>query len=249
MVSALSCVPGENGAAQSSNELTIYFVRHGRTIFNQLGRVQGLIDSPLTDAGINQAISVGKGMADIEFVAAYSGYPGRQRQTALLILQQNNNRTPLLTEHTGFNEWSFGGFEGGSNIALWNPIFQQYGYEFDEDWTYYDDVFELIGGDRGFADAIAANDEYGLAERYDDILSRAQAGLDHLIENSLAAGGGNVLVVSSGSQIPTILYILFPELEGEGIDVSNGSVTTVKYANGVFSLISINDTSFRDASY
>lgn len=33
----------------------IYFSRHGETIFNKEGRLQGISDSPLTDVGIEQA--------------------------------------------------------------------------------------------------------------------------------------------------------------------------------------------------
>lgn len=30
----------------------LYLMRHGQTLFNQLGKIQGACDSPLTEAGI-----------------------------------------------------------------------------------------------------------------------------------------------------------------------------------------------------
>ena len=34
---------------------TLYMMRHGQTLFNELKRMQGWSDSPLTDLGIRQA--------------------------------------------------------------------------------------------------------------------------------------------------------------------------------------------------
>ena len=39
-------------------ELKFYFVRHGKTLFNLKGRMQGWCDSPLLDEGIQQAKNV-----------------------------------------------------------------------------------------------------------------------------------------------------------------------------------------------
>ncbi|MDH4015859.1 MAG: histidine phosphatase family protein, partial [Actinomycetota bacterium] len=35
--------------------LTIHLVRHGQTLFNHRGLVQGWVDSPLTEMGVAQA--------------------------------------------------------------------------------------------------------------------------------------------------------------------------------------------------
>lgn len=34
---------------------TLYLMRHGETLFNQLGKIEGWSDSPLTENGIKQA--------------------------------------------------------------------------------------------------------------------------------------------------------------------------------------------------
>ncbi len=34
---------------------TLYLMRHGQTLFNSLGKIQGWCDSPLTEAGKSEA--------------------------------------------------------------------------------------------------------------------------------------------------------------------------------------------------
>lgn len=99
-------------AADKKDEITIYLVRHGKTFFNTTGQVQGFADSPLTDKGIEQAKQVGKGLKNTKFDLAYSSDLGRQRNTAKLILAQNKNKTPKISEHDGFKEWNYGALKG-----------------------------------------------------------------------------------------------------------------------------------------
>ncbi|MGM0167333.1 hypothetical protein IGI39_002314 [Enterococcus sp. AZ135] len=103
---------------KDKDEVTIYLVRHGKTFFNTTGQVQGFADSPLTDKGSAQAKQVGKGMKNTKFDLAYSSDLGRQRNTAKLILAQNKNKTPKISEHDGFKEWNYGGFEGKTNAEM-----------------------------------------------------------------------------------------------------------------------------------
>lgn len=37
----------------------LFLMRHGQTLFNELKRIQGSSDSPLTDKGIADAVEVG----------------------------------------------------------------------------------------------------------------------------------------------------------------------------------------------
>jgi probable phosphoglycerate mutase len=100
-------------------------------------------------------------------------------------------------------------------------------------------------GDRGIADAIAAADPLGLAEDYDEILRRSKEAMDQIISESATAGGGNVLIVSSGSEIPTILNMLVPE-QYKGQNIGNCTVTILAYKNGRYTLGVVGDGSYLD---
>eukprot|EP01038_Epipyxis_sp_PR26KG_P011196 gene11196-15016_t len=47
--------------------IRVYFVRHGQTIANKDGILQGHIDFPLTDLGVNQAEVAGDSLRDVQF--------------------------------------------------------------------------------------------------------------------------------------------------------------------------------------
>jgi probable phosphoglycerate mutase len=220
-------------------EVTLYIVRHGKTLLNAAGRVQGSVDSPLTETGLAQAAKVGKGMKDISFIGAYSGDLGRQRHTAQLILAENANPPPL-TELYGLREWNYGGFEGKLDAEMWTPVMKSCGLTFDADRTGFARMVAILG-DRGIAEAIAAADPLGTAEHYDEILKRSREAIDRIIRESANAGGGNVLVVSSGGMIPTILTMLVPDQYNAYAIIDNCTVTTLTYKAGVYTLGIVGD--------
>ena len=47
-------------------KITFYLVRHGETLFNHLGRMQGSCDSPLTERGIAQAYETADQLKDMK---------------------------------------------------------------------------------------------------------------------------------------------------------------------------------------
>lgn len=89
--------------------MKIYLVRHGQTLFNVKGRIQGWCDSPLTENGVNQAIALGKGLQDVDFVCAYSSTSERAVDTANYII---GDRKIPLSSLKGLKEMNFGTLEG-----------------------------------------------------------------------------------------------------------------------------------------
>lgn len=89
---------------------TFYIVRHGRTVFNKKGLVQGWCDSPLIQEGIDQAKILGQNLKDIDFAYGISSSSERASDTMNLILQ---NRCPSSTSK-GLKETGFGLMEGDS---------------------------------------------------------------------------------------------------------------------------------------
>ncbi len=66
--------------------VTFYVARHGQTLFNIMGKVQGWCDTPLTDEGVRAAEALGRGLANTEFSAAFSSDSGRAVQTLNVLL-------------------------------------------------------------------------------------------------------------------------------------------------------------------
>lgn len=60
---------------------TFYLVRHGETVWNKEHRLQGWLDSPLSENGILHAQKLGEQLKNIPFTAAYSSTSGRAKET------------------------------------------------------------------------------------------------------------------------------------------------------------------------
>ena len=213
-------------------------------MFNTTGQIQGWSDTPLTEKGEAQADATGKGMQEIVFTTAYTSDLGRARATAQRILSQNKNTIPELKELIGLREWGYGGYEGRPANEMWDPIFEAHGLVFDESFSQYKELKKLIGED-GIANAIAANDPTQTAETYDQILARAQLAVDQMVAETQAVGGGNVLIVSSGGVIPTILKMIVPD-QFEGGSLANCSVSIVEVKDGQYSLKVVGDTHYTE---
>ncbi|MCE5324383.1 histidine phosphatase family protein [bacterium] len=65
--------------------ITLYLVRHGETVHNLEGRIQGHADSPLTPLGVKQAEAAAARLASEKLDAIYSSDLGRAVATAEII--------------------------------------------------------------------------------------------------------------------------------------------------------------------
>lgn len=88
---------------------TIFIVRHGQTVWNTQGRVQGQKDSPLTELGIQQAKNLAKEFKDIHFDHIFSSDLLRAKRTAEIIALEKK----LAIQATiVLREQSYGKYEG-----------------------------------------------------------------------------------------------------------------------------------------
>jgi broad specificity phosphatase PhoE len=93
----------------------IYFVRHGQTEWNKAGKVQGRLDSPLTETGRAHAVSsariltraVAERGGELTF---YASPQGRALETATIIQQHCGLPAPIIDHR--LREMSFGSWEG-----------------------------------------------------------------------------------------------------------------------------------------
>ena len=99
--------------------MLVYLVRHGETVWNRIGRLQGRSDIPLTPEGEALAAETGRGMADIPFFAVYASPLRRALRTAELI--RGGRDIPLVTD-ARLREVSFGIAEGSTGFREAGPV-------------------------------------------------------------------------------------------------------------------------------
>lgn len=104
--------------------MKLYFVRHGRTVWNLEGRFQGAGgDSPLLPESIDTLKKLGQYLKDISFDKIYSSDLPRAIKSAEIIQSQLTNPCPLESVPE-LREWHLGKLEG-LKIATLNAIYPQ----------------------------------------------------------------------------------------------------------------------------
>lgn len=89
--------------------MRIYITRHGETQWNMEGRMQGWMNSDLTEKGIENAKRLGESLKDVNFGCIYSSPLGRAFDTAKHI--RENKKTEIVLEDN-LKEMGFGLWEG-----------------------------------------------------------------------------------------------------------------------------------------
>jgi probable phosphoglycerate mutase len=246
MVCCLVMLSSQLAAAADKPVVDVYLLRHGKTMFNTTSQVQGWSDTPLTAAGIQGAEAAGRGLAKIHFIAVYSSDLGRARSTARIVLAQGRQQQLPVQEDARLREWNYGSFEGRPDAEMWTPLFAKQGMTFDPQWGNWGDFTRKMS-DSAIAQAIHDADPRGWAETYPQIVSRLRAGMQDIVSNAVAAGGGNVLVVSHGGAILSILDTLVHG-QVQGADIPNASITVLRYQDGQYQLRKVGDLSYQDTA-
>ncbi|MBU5668346.1 histidine phosphatase family protein [Peptoniphilus sp. MSJ-1] len=86
--------------------MRIYFTRHGETEWNKEDIIQGHLDSPLTDKGIEMGKSLREKSKDIKFDKIYSSDLKRALDTAKLIAGDREVITTPLLREINVGDWS-----------------------------------------------------------------------------------------------------------------------------------------------
>ncbi|MBN1415916.1 MAG: histidine phosphatase family protein [Bacteroidales bacterium] len=98
----------------------VYLVRHGETHWNLEQRLQGQLDSPLTEEGIRQATAMAGKLSGIRFDAIYSSDLERARHTAQIITSRFDRIT--IRYDNRIRERHFGSFQG----LTWKEIAEKF---------------------------------------------------------------------------------------------------------------------------
>ena len=215
----------------------LYIARHGKTMFNTIGRAQGWSDSPLTEAGERGIHELGIGLreAGIQFQQAVSSDSGRTIQTMGIVLEELGltGKIPYRYDKR-IREWCFGSFDGAYDGELFLGVLPRV---FRVDDFHHLSLMEL-------AEGIVEVDTAGWAESWETLRDRILDGFTAIAKDVESKGGGNAIVVSHGMTISTLIYMIDPKAFKELV-LDNGSVTVIEYEDGQFKLEAVGDLSYR----
>ena len=215
----------------------LYIARHGKTMFNTIGRAQGWSDSPLTEAGERGILELGIGLreAGIQFQQAVSSDSGRTIQTMGIVLEELGltGKIPYRYDKR-IREWCFGSFDGAYDGELFLGVLPRV---FRVDDFHHLSLMEL-------AEGIVEVDTAGWAESWETLRDRILDGFTAIAKDVESKGGGNAIVVSHGMTISTLIYLIDPKAFKELV-LDNGSVTVIEYEDGQFKLEAVGDLSYR----
>lgn len=195
--------------------LTIYLIRHGQTQWNLAHKMQGSLNSDLTDLGQAQAVKLGDKLSEIKFDHIYCSDAPRAKQTAQLVFPNQ-----LLQEAEGLREIAMGDWEGKTydEIEAQDPIawYQFFQAPFD---------YQPTAGGESFADLENRLREFVKSEK-------------------LAERTGTIALVSHRITLRMLLSILLADSElFSRIDLSPTSVSILDGMAAGYVVKQLNDTS------
>lgn len=246
----------EAAAGKKSEEVTVYFTRHGKTMLNTTGKSQGWSDAPLTPAGIEVAEDVGTGIGDsIKFDKAYTSDSGRAIETAEILLDKAGQKAKINKDKR-LREFNFGTFESTPGAESVEAIAKRKDLTADE---YTEKAAKEGGGYNGFIKELSDDlaeidkenvkeDENWPAESYDEVAKRSKEALDEIVEDASKNGDDSILVVSHGMTLATLLNELDSSVTSDipmsGLE--NASISKAVYKDGKWNVETVNDMSYAE---
>ena len=216
----------------------LFIIRHGKTMFNTIGRAQGWSDTPLAAEGERgiQALGIGLRESGLEFARAYSSDSGRAIQTMGIILDELGlkDQIPYRFDKR-IREWCFGSFDGAYGGELFHGVVPRV--------LDVEDYKKLTLEE--LANGIYQVDTAGWAEPWEVLKERSLEGFEAIAKEVEGNGGGNALVVSHSMTIGALVCLLHPATKLNP-GVQNGSITLLEYENGQFEVKTIGDISYRE---
>lgn len=206
--------------------MKLYFVRHGRTVWNLEGRFQGAGgDSPLLPESIETLKELGQYLKDVSFDKIYSSDLTRAVKSAQIIQSQLKNSCPL-EEIPSLREWQLGKLEG-AKFATLEAIYPEQLKAFRSNLAKFDSTM------------FGAESVYQTTHRTIQFIKSLES---KPFEHVMIVGHGANLTAS----IRTLLGYDTPLLRKDG-GLANASVTIIEtedFKN--FNLLEWNDTSYQN---
>lgn len=181
------------------SKFNLYMVRHGQTYFNIYNKLQGWSNSPLTEKGIQNAVDTGEKLKDTKFAAAYCSDTTRAEQTAQKILDENDaSDIDALITSMFFREEFYGYFEGNDMSQAWYLAGAPHGLP-----TFRDIVEKYSIGKA--KDYLKEADPFHQAENNQEYWKRLDQGFDLIKQNPEIKDGDNVLLISHGNTLLSVV--------------------------------------------
>jgi broad specificity phosphatase PhoE len=197
---------------------TLFFVRHGETEWNRVGRWQGHADIPLSEEGKQQAATLGERFVTErqEFDHIYASDLGRALQTAQIVAAALGMPVHPLIE---LREMHLGGWSGLTSAEIRT--------QYADDWEAFERGEDFRRGEHG--------------ESLADIRARIAEVIERLVAEH---PGQRLLVVTHGGTIRAAMhYIQQRTGDSTEIFIGNTSVTEIKIEDGRYEIVRANDRS------
>ncbi|TCD45731.1 histidine phosphatase family protein [Streptococcus sp. X16XC17] len=218
-------------------ETKLYIARHGRTMFNTIGRIQGWCDTPLTTVGEEGIRQLGLGLKDagLSFNVAVSSDLGRTVQTITIAQREMGilGGIPYYQDKR-IREWCFGSYEGMYDADLFSGVLPRINGIAEGSGMTFEEI----------ANGIYEADSAKWAETWEQLSGRILDGFTTIAQDLEKQGGGNAFVVSHGMTIATLVQLLEPE-RPKDLALDNGSVTVLTYKDDQFTVETVGDMSYR----
>jgi broad specificity phosphatase PhoE len=160
----------------------LYLVRHGETEWNIIKRIQGQLDSELTENGISESKKQAEKLKDVMFDAIFSSDLSRATKTAEIL---KLDRQLVIATHKALRERTFGEYDGSFGDAYTKSI------------KHLLDTYEKLTEKQRW--------EYKFAPGYESDEELVRRFITTLREIAVAYIGKTVLVVTHGGNLRTFL--------------------------------------------
>jgi broad specificity phosphatase PhoE len=198
--------------------LDLYFVRHGETEWNKSGRMQGRLDSSLTEKGLEDAERLGEHLREMQFDEIISSPSTRTIQTAEKLA---GSCTAAVRTDERLMEIHLGQWQGKTGEEIKKLFPEQYDYYWNEPEKY----------------------ENPEGETFLDVKTRLAA---FLLELGDSRSSGKILIVTHAVVIKTAVMLANKVTVNEIWEppfIHGTSLTHMKYSDGELELVLAGDLS------
>lgn len=209
--------------------VNIYLVRHGETLANVENIIQGQSDLSLTENGkaMIENLALKFIHRGLKFDLVYSSDQKRAIETKDIILKALAYDSIIFQAEEGLREWEFGSFEGQDIDKALSILSLKFQNQMDEEPS------ELTL--KEVADFIFNEDTSDQAESWKVLKNRIWSSFSSIVSQATTFGAKNVLIVSHGLTILTLLYMI-NKSQAKFQSLPNGSIVVVTYEKGMYKI-------------